>query len=347
MFNAALGAVSPGFDSRDMGFQWTGDVINAHVMVGYRSLHPGKLLRNWSLYVFTQRNYDFGGNKIGEQRLILYSNFQFLNYWSAYFQMSVNPERWSSTLTRGGPLTLSPAYTWFDFSLSSDERKPVVFYFGGFYRAGKSGDRVWTGYTTLRWRPKSNISFSLSPEYTSDNTVAQWVTRIEDEFMTETYGNRYIFAHIDRKTLSCSLRLNWIFTPKLSLQAYIHPFIAVGDYDRFKELARAKSFDFNVFGDGNSTISYEDGTYIVDPDGQNPAQEFSFSNPDFNYKSLRGTIVLRWEYRPGSLLYLVWTQNRADLSNPGDFKFGRDFGNLLTAPGDNIFMLKFTYRFKL
>jgi len=347
MFNAALGAVSPGFDSTDMGYQSRGDIINGHVMVGYRSLHPGKLLRNWSLYVFTQRNYDFGGNKIGEQRLILFSNFQFLNYWQAYFQMSVNAKQWSHTLTRGGPLTLTPAYTWYDFSLSSDDRKPVVFYFGGFYLTGKSGDQEWAGYTTLLWRPKSNISLSLSPEYSSDNTVAQWVTRIEDEFMTETYGNRYIFAHIDQKTLSCSLRLNWIFTPKLSLQAYIQPFIAVGDYDRFKELARAKSFDFNEFGDGDSTISYEDGIYTVDPDGQNPAPAFSFGNTDFNYKSLRGTIVLRWEYRPGSLLYLVWTQNRADFSNPGDFKFGRDFGNLLTAPGDNIFMLKFTYRFKL
>jgi len=347
MFNAALGAVSPGFDSRDMGYQGRGDIINSHIMVGYRSLHPGKLFRSWSLYVFTQRNYDFGGNKIGEQRLILFSNYQFLNYWSAYFQMSVNPERWSSTLTRGGPLTLSPAYTWFDFSLSSDDRKPVVFYFGGFYHTGKSGDQVKAGYISLLWRPKSNISLSFSPEYSSDNTVAQWITRIEDELMTETYGSRYIFAHIDQETLSFSLRLNWIFTPKLSLQAYIQPFIAVGDYDRFKELARAKTFDFNEFGEGDSTISYEDGTYTVDPDGQNPAEAFSFGNPDFNYKSLRGTIVLRWEYRPGSLLYLVWTQNRADFANPGDFNFSRDFRDLLTAPGDNIFMIKFTYRFKL
>jgi len=347
MFNASLGAVSPGFDSTDMGYQGRADIINSHVMVGYRSLHPGKILRNWSVFVFTQRNYNFGGDKIGEQRLILFSNYQFLNYWGAYFQMSVNPKQWSHTLTRGGPLTLTPAFTWYDFSINSDDRKPVVLSFGGYYFSGKSGDQRWIAYTSLRWRPKSNISLSLSPEYTSNNTVAQWVTRVEDELMTETYGSRYIFAHIDQKTLSFSLRLNWIFTPKLSLQAYIQPFIAVGDYDRFKELARAKSFDFNQFGAGDSTINYMDGDYIVDPDGPNPAHAFSFGNPDFNYKSLRGTIVLRWEYRPGSLFYLVWTQNRADFANPGDFNFSRDFGNLFTAPGDNIFMVKFTYRFKL
>lgn len=85
--------------------------------------------------------------------------------------------------------------------------------------------------------------------------------------------------------------------------------------------------------------------YTVDPDGPGPASAFSLRNPDFNYKSLRGTVVLRWEYRLGSTLYVVWTQNREDYANPGDFRFGRDFRNLLKAKGNNIFMIKFTYHF--
>ncbi len=143
--------------------------------------------------------------------------------------------------------------------------------------------------------------------------------------------------------------MNWLFTPRFSLQAYIQPFISVGAYTNFKELARPGSYDFNLFGEGISTISYdlENEVYTVDPDGPGAAPSFSFNNPEFNYKSLRGTIVLRWEYRPGSTLYVVWTQNRADYANPGDFEFGRDVKNLLRAPGDNIFMIKFTYRFKL
>ncbi|MBC7364425.1 MAG: hydrolase, partial [Candidatus Aminicenantes bacterium] len=92
---------------------------------------------------------------------------------------------------------------------------------------------------------------------------------------------------------------------------------------------------------------YLDGTYLIDPDGSGPASSFSIYNPDFNYKSLRGTVVLRWEYRLGSLLYLVWTQNRADYSNPGDFSLGRDLRNLFTSPGDNVFLLKITYRWNL
>ncbi len=143
------------------------------------------------------------------------------------------------------------------------------------------------------------------------------------------------------------LRIHWTFTPKISLQLYLQPFIGVGDYYSFKELAAARTFDFNHFGTGDSTIHLEDKIYTVDPDGPGPAQPFSFNNPDFNLKSLRGTMVFRWEYHPGSTLYLVWTQKRANYANPGDFSFSRDFKDLLRASGDNIFMLKFNYRFKL
>ncbi|MCJ7612742.1 MAG: DUF5916 domain-containing protein, partial [Candidatus Aminicenantes bacterium] len=165
--------------------------------------------------------------------------------------------------------------------------------------------------------------------------------------MTSTYGTRYIFGRIDQKILGSEIRLNWIFTPKLSLQLYLQPFLAVGQYDRFKELARPKEYEYNVYGTGISTIGYSDGLYTVDPDGEGPAPAFAFGNPDFNMKSLRGTVVLRWEYLPGSLLYLVWTQNRADYAHPGDFQLRRDLGDLLTAPGDNIFLLKVSYRWSL
>jgi hypothetical protein len=85
----------------------------------------------------------------------------------------------------------------------------------------------------------------------------------------------------------------------------------------------------------------------VDPDGSGPADPFAFENPDFNVKSLRGTVVLRWEYLPGSLLYFVWTQNRADYGHPGDFQIYRDLGDLLTAPGDNIFLIKVSFRWNM
>ena len=347
LFNAAIGAVSPGFDSTDMGFQYNSDIINAHIMAGYQWFKPGKILRSWDVMMFTQRNYDFGGNRIGDQRLIFIGHAQFLNYWSAYLQMSHNPEKLSNEETRGGPLMSVPPHTWWDWEISSDDRKPLVGSIGGFLLDAESGSRERSVYSSLRWKPRSNFTISIVPQYSYNWDVSQWVTNVEDVLMTETFGSRYVFGSIKQKTVSCSIRMNWIFTPRLSLQVYIQPFIGVGTYTNFKELARPKSYEFNMFGEGASTISFEDEVYTVDPDGPGGAPGFSFENPDFNYKSLRGTIVLRWEYRPGSTLYVVWTQNRVDDANPGDFKLGRDFKNLLKAPGDNIFMVKFTYRFKL
>jgi hypothetical protein len=345
MFNLALGMISPGFDSRDMGFQYTADVINGHIMVGYQSFKKWKFIREWQLLLFTQRNYNFNWDLIGEQRLICIANIKWKNFWETYIQWSHNPERWDQARTRGGPLMLLQRYNWYDWWVSSDRRKSLVIGFGGYHLVNNWGRTTHLGAVTLEWKPSTNFYISVSPSYEKLQNSSQWVDNIEDPVMTETYGTRHIFADLEQDTLACSIRFNWIFSPKLSLQAYIQPFISVGNYSNLKEFARPRSYDFNVYGTGSSTISYEDESYTIDPgDGGNP---FSISDPSFNLKSLRGTVVLRWEYRPGSTLYLVWTQNRADYENPGDFAFGRDIGRMVRAPGNNIFMLKFTYRFKI
>jgi hypothetical protein len=128
----------------------------------------------------------------------------------------------------------------------------------------------------------------------------------------------------------------------------MQPLISSVHYNDFKELARPKSYDFNVYGRGSSTLSKVqdvDGSssYVVDPDGSGLAAPFSFSNPDFNLKSLRGNIVLRWEFRPGSTIYLVWTQNGSDSENLGDFQFGDSLSRLVSLHLDNIFLVKFSY----
>ncbi len=348
IFHLALGVLSPGFDPTDIGFQYgASDIINGHVLLAYQWPHPGKVFRNLMIFAGPFRNYDFGGNKIWDG-VLMSAEGQFLNYWGFNTMLAYNPQTVSNDLTRGGPLALiKPGYQ-VDFEIYSDNRKPIVLSaFSGLYRRPTWGDYSWNGSVSLRWKPRSNISFSFGPSYGVRNMSRQWVDRVADPLMTETFGARYLFGKIYQRTLSSDIRLNWTFTPRLSLQLYLQPFLAVGEYDEFKELARARSLDYNIYGEGTSTITFQENTYTVDPDGPGPASPFSFYNPDFNYKSLRGTIVLRWEYRPGSVLYLVWTQNRADFSNPGDFNFGRDLGDLFAAPGDNIFLLKITYRFKI
>ena len=347
LFLASFGALSPGFNPNDAGFQYTSsDKINFSILPAYQWTKPGKVFRSFMLMGGPFRNYDFGGNKIWDGALVSLEG-QLWNYWGFNMMIAYNPDSTSNALTRGGPLALNPAGYEVDLNVSTDSRKAVVLEGSGqIYRSPSVGQDV-TGSLEFRWKPRPNFNLSFTPSYSRSASAIQWVTRVEDPLMTATYGARYVFGRIDQKMFSSEIRLNWVFDPKLSLQLYLQPFIAVGKYDEFKELARPKSYSYNVYGDGPSTIADAKGLYTVDPDGAGPAAPFSFGNPDYNMKSLRGTVVLRWEYRPGSLIYLVWTQNRADFANPGDFRLRRDFGDLLRAPGDNIFLVKVSYRWNM
>ena len=339
-----VGALSPGFDPNDAGFQrGSSDVVNVSVIPGYQWTEAGKIFQQATVFGGFAQNYDFSGSKFYEG-WIVGGQGVLKNFWDFNVMFAANPETMSNTLTRGGPRALSPWGWEIDAQLGTDSRKPVVVsgQWTSYVQPGHG--RQLSGQVTIRWKPSGNFSLSVGPGYTTEFNDRQWVTRVKDAAMTPTYGSRYIFGDIDQKVISAEIRLNWTFTPRLTLQAYLQPFLAVGRYDRFKELARARTMAYNIYGEGGSTIGPLAGGYAVDPDGEGPLGAFAFGNPDFNVKSLRGTIVLRWEYRPGSLLYFVWTQNRADYAHPGDFQLRRDLGDLLTAPGDNIFLLKVSYR---
>jgi hypothetical protein len=347
VFNAALGAMSPGFEGNDLGYHTRGDLINGHVEAGYRELQPGRAFRNWTVTGSYYRNYDFGGNRIGEY-IYLDGKGQFLNYWTATLHLDYEPPKYSHYLTRGGPMAFYPSGETVRATLATDDRKPLIVRFSAYYRYHPSGGYNWSLGGGVTWKPSPNFSLSVGPSFTWRYSEGQWVRSVTDPLKTSTYGVRYVLSDIIAKTLPIEVRVNWTFTPRLSLQAYLQPYLATGDFRAFKELHAARTFDFDYYGEGGSTIAYADGVYTADPDGAaGPAGSFTFADPDFNLKSLRGTVVLRWEYRPGSLLYLVWTQKRADYAHPGDFELWRDLGDVFRAPGENIFMIKLSYRFEL
>jgi hypothetical protein len=348
IFNAALGALSPGFEANDLGYHTRGDLINGHAVAGYQTFHPDRIFRHWSATSTYYRNYDFGGNRTDED-IAADVTGQFLNYWTGSLHYDYQPPKYSHWLTRGGPMAYYPAGTTYGATAGSDNRKPFVLKVSGQLRTHPSGGYNWTVAGGLTWKPRTNFSLSVGPSYTWRYSNGEWVTSVVDPLKVETYGTRYILADIVQKTLPVEVRLNWTFTPRLSLQAYLQPFVGSGDYRRFKELKAARTFDFDFFGDGDgSTISFADGVYTVDPDGaRGPAPSFTFRDPDFRLRSLRGTVVLRWEYRPGSMLYFVWTQKRADTRLADEPGIWDDLGDIFRAPGENIFLLKFSYRFQL
>jgi hypothetical protein len=340
-YNASLGVISPEFESNDVGFLWRADIINMHVAGGYKWTEPTSFYRWLDFSAAAFRTYDFDGN-ITWEGLWQSMYLQFPNYMAIDFSFAYNPQTVSNRRTRGGPLTLNPPGVEFNTSIESDTRKALFVDFeGGTYQA--SYQRTWYALTEFRWRPLKSLSISFTPEFNKSMLASQWVDAFDDQTAATTYGRRYVFAHLNQNTVIGTIRLNWTFTPELSLQLYVQPLISAGNYASFKELARPSSYDFTTYGEAGSTIALQNGTYIVDPDGSGPAAPFSFGDPDFNFKSLRGNAVLRWEYLPGSTLYFVWTQNRADDEPTGDFRFHRAFRRLWDAHPDNIFMVKMTY----
>ena len=175
--------------------------------------------------------------------------------------------------------------------------------------------------------------------------MAQFVQTESDPTATQTYGARYIFGTLDQTSISLDTRLNWTFSPKLSLQLYLQPFVVSGSYRDLKELRQPRTYEFDVYGKHTGTIQYVDSTntYAIDPDGAGPAASFSVDNPNFNFRSLLGNAVLRWEYRPGSAIFLVWQQSRSETQPFGDFDFSRDFKALLDNGPENVVAVKATY----
>lgn len=337
--NTAFGFITPGFDVNDLGFQERSDVINWHAGAGYYWSDLTNIYRYLELGGAVFQNYDFGGN-ITWQGFYHFGNIQLLNYYSVNWDFAYNPESYNNTRTRGGPLTLNKGGYQADISFSSDSRKDWVIGFStGIYQGKPSYE--WYAGVDIEIRPLPNISIIFAPEYSGEFEFAQYVGTFDDQSAENTFGKRYVFAELSQKTISASLRINWIFTPELSLQFFMQPLISSGDYTKFKELAKARTYDFMVYGENGST--FNEVNYIADPDGSGPAQPIEINNPDFNIGSLKVNAVLRWEYLRGSVFYFVWTQTRSHNDNFADFRFNNSINKLITSSPENIFMLKATY----
>ena len=342
-FNSGFGLITPGFDANDLGFLSSADIINAHVMIGYQWFDPDRTFRRkgWNLGLF--QSYNFGRLKTSEGGFLFW-NLKFLNYWGMRGVFGFNSPVIDATTTRGGPYMKT---TWgyvSDLQLYSDPRNNVeglLIFAGG---RTESGGYRFSVEPSITFKPGPALNVSVSGSFFRDLTTAQWVQVQPDPTAAQTFGTRYVFGRLDQKELSAILRVDFAFTPKMSLQAFIQPLISVGMYDQFKELARPGAYEFNTYGKNGSTITYANDVYTIDPDGSaGPVPLFTVNNPNFNFKSLRANFVFRWEYFPGSTIYLVWTNSREDFADPGQFSINRDLTSLFSANADNVLALKLTY----
>jgi hypothetical protein len=247
-------------------------------------------------------------------------------------------------LLRGGPVVKTAGWDFAQLGVSTDPRGVAVWNVQTGLAWGFDGTREISFGPGVAFKPASSVFIQLGPNWDYATNAAQYVTAVSDPTASLFYGKRYVLSYIATRTLSMDTRVNWTIKPSLTLQLYAQPFIATGDYQNFSEFRAPRTEDKLVYGKDVGTITKNpDDTYTVDPDGNGPANAFTFGNPNFTARSVRGTAVLRWEYREGSTLYFVWTQERAGGTDQGDFNFSRDTKALWSDRPNNIFQVKATY----
>jgi hypothetical protein len=345
--------ISPGFEANDLGFHSDADRILMDTHYQYDQRTPGRYFRSWNVNVGPDAKWNTAGDRIFSN-INTQLTLELLNYWRGSVRLQWDPWTDDDRLTRGGPMARSPGAFDMRVNLNSDGRKPLVGRASYSRRRDDAGSWSRSGSLSVDWRLRETFRLSLGPSYSRSHSTAQYVRRAIDPYATDTYGTRYVFADLDRTTVSFDTRLDVTFTPTLSLQLYLEPFISVGDYGAPKELRAPDTFDFLEYGvDVGNVAQAADGAYTVDPDGAGPASTFTVDDRDFSYRSLLGNAVLRWEWRPGSTLFLVWQQRRIDSvtghglagEEPwvGGFDLRRDAGDMFGAPADDILMVKVNY----
>ena len=337
LYSISGSAESPGFELNDAGRLGGADDVDWSASLRYRENEPGKLFRSYGAAIFALAGWNFGGvRQYNGLDLELSSTFN--NFMNANLSVEVFPSALGDDRTRGGPL-MRTSSNWninagVQSSFSSNTRWRAAGIFGQdnfdgyFYRL--------TGGLSLR--PNGRLEISADPVLLWERNGRQYITQ-RSNGPVETFGTRYVFGAVTRRTLSTQLRLNYAINPDLTFEVYAEPFAASGQYQGIGELSRPRTSDLRLYGSDGSTITQaQDGSFTV-TDG---ADQFTLE-PNFNVLSFRSNVVLRWEWRPGSTLFLVWQQNRSGSGDPTERSRLGDLWDTVSAEGDNFFAVKVSY----
>ena len=295
---------SPGLEPNDIGALGGADDRGLRTNLRYQETEPGRLFRSWVVGSGQVTEWTFGGER-QFTAIFPYANFRLPNFWRLNLDAEVVAGGVSDVLTRGGPLMGEPDSRRFAVELQNNPGSRTRWGVEVDLRDDDAGAEYVRVEPTLSFRPGARWELSLDPRWIDWVEPRQFIAS-RDNGPTETFGRRYIFSHVDRSEVAMRLRLNYTFTPDLTLETYLEPFAASGVFHSFGELPDAGADELRFYGDDGTTITTgPDGTRTVTV----PGDVFTIADRDFNVRSIRSNLVLRWEWRPGSTAYLVWQQD--------------------------------------
>ncbi len=331
-------AENPTWETNDIGRLNGTDGRSIRPDLRYRETKPGRIFRGYWIggNSFHEWNYG-GGHQVSNQSI--YTNQTWKNFWTTQLTLTLQGHIQDPRLTRGGPVMQGARKWTTNFQLKGRQVGQTVWTTETVVGQTEDGGltRQFKGHLSVRPGPRWQLA--IDPNLLHQIETQQYITTIANG-RPVTYGQRYVFGRVDRNTYSIQFRLGYTFKPDVNLDVYAEPFAASGRYSDIGELAKPGTRQRLLYGTGGTTaVLQSDGSLAV-TDG---SRSFKIADSDFNVHSFRSNVVLRWEYRPGSTLYLVWQQNRLQNDVIADRVSLIDPFRALTAPGTNYFVIKTSF----
>ena len=332
---------SPELELNDVGFLRNTDQVLQFANVDYLWLVPNETFRNMSINFEESTEYDFDGN-LNRVRFELANNVNWINNERTRIGIGANFSRFNNFFLRGGPRWRSANSRYVFVSFNSDNGKK--FSYSTRYTNAHSDEDVFS-------RNRFNIGFNYQPFDAFNVSLNMELEKTKDRSQyvrTRTFGseNRYVLGTIKNDELTTTLRFTYSINPNMSIQFYGQPFISRGRFSDFKyvNVAAAQRFADRVNFYSPNQISLQNGEYLIDEDIDGNV-DYSFGNPDFNFVQLQTNLVARWEYIPGSELFLVWARGSVGNANAEDGLIDSITDQVFNAPANDTFLIKLTYRF--
>jgi hypothetical protein len=339
-YSSELNWRSPGLDLNDLGYMQLADVIKLRNSVSYFVNQSESIFRTYSLGISQTSAWDFGGRYLSTSvGSTVYA--EFLNNWAVGLSFTYNPEALDTRLLRGGYAMRIPASWTGSVVARTDPSRPVFAEWNvGFSRSADGSGQSSTIQPGLTARPVATLRLSASVAYQSTVDNLQYVALQEGGS-----DQQYILARIRQRSLGITFRIDYNITPVLSLQFYGSPFASTGRYASFKVVTDPLAGHYvDRFAGFDPVLN---GSTYTGSIGPASVPTFSFEDPDFAFSQFRSNLVLRWEYLPGSQVYLVWSHQRTVYDQPGAGSLGGALGGLRSANPENLFVAKLNYWFSL
>jgi hypothetical protein len=329
-----------GIELNDVGYLRQADYIDQEINAIFRVNKPKGILLSYYFELEQAHHWSFGGENLGDE-LDSHARFQFKNLWKVDLVFDRNFNTIDTRVLRGGPSLRIDNHSQGEIFVQTNSSKNL--FLGAGYELTRFDEKIskeneYTFYAY--WLINNRLSLSSRTMFTTGTDNSQYI-------LQKVISNKreYVVGKLDRKTISSTIRAEFFVTPEFSLQYYGNPYASSGKFLDYRKVADSKSKDLNRRFLPLSVAGY-DQQYVVD-ENHNPVISLSSANPDFNFQEFRSNFVARWEYKTGSTVYFVWTNNRSRYESIYEPSVINSLKGISKVKAQNAFMIKLSYWFSL